>query len=111
MITMLKWVTVPDFARGNRFIVGDINAEEMGSPKFGKEVFKDVKAPVNPAERIYYPVADNQEPLIYIGTDKEVANPSINIFFKQDATPDSLQKYDFLLCYTVRTQHGYQYAE
>ena len=24
-------------------------------------------------------------------TDKEVANPSINIFFKQDATPDSLK--------------------
>ena len=29
--------------------------------------------------------------MIYIGTDKEVANPSINIFFKQDATPDSLK--------------------
>ena len=70
-------------------IVGDINAEEMEAKL--KEVFKDVKAPVNPAERIYYPVADNQEPLIYIGTDKEVANPSINIFFKQDATPDSLK--------------------
>lgn len=50
-----------------------------------------MKAPVNPAERIYYPVSDNQEPLIYIGTDKEVKNPSVNIFFKHEATPDSLK--------------------
>lgn len=70
-------------------IVGDINAEEMEAKL--KKVFADVKAPVNPAERIYYPVEDNDQPLIYIGTDKEVKNPSVNIFFKQDATPDSLK--------------------
>ena len=28
---------------------------------------------------------------LYIGTDKEVKNPYVNIFFKQDATPDSLK--------------------
>ena len=70
-------------------IVGDINVDEIEAKL--KKVFADVKAPVNPAERIYYPVADNQEPLIYIGTDKEVKNPSVNIFFKQDATPDSMK--------------------
>lgn len=70
-------------------IVGDINAEEMEAKL--KKVFADVKAPVNPAERIYYPVEDNDQPLIYIGTDKEVKNPSVNIFFKQDATPDSMK--------------------
>ena len=37
-------------------IVGDINAEEMEAKL--KKVFEDVKAPVNPAERIYYPVSD-----------------------------------------------------
>ena len=92
-------------------IVGDINVDEIWKPKLKKRVFADVKAPVNPAERIYYPVADNQEPLIYIGTDKEVKNPYVNIFFKQDATPDSLQKYHCLLCYSVYGQHGYEYAE
>lgn len=70
-------------------IVGDIDAAEMEAKL--KKVFADVKAPVNPAERIYYPVSDNQEPLIYIGTDKEVKNPSVSIYFKQDATPDSLK--------------------
>ena len=70
-------------------IVGDINVDEMEAKL--KKVFADVKAPVNPAERIYYPVADNQEPLIAIGTDKEIENPSVSIFFKQDATPDSMK--------------------
>ena len=48
-------------------------------------------APVNPAERIYYPVADNAEPIIYIGKDKEIDEPSIDIYFKHDATPDSIK--------------------
>lgn len=70
-------------------IVGDINVDEMEAKL--KKVFADVKMPANPTERIYYPVADNQEPLIYIGTDKEIKNPSVSFFFKQDATPDSLK--------------------
>ncbi|MDD3036805.1 pitrilysin family protein [Bacteroides sp.] len=68
-------------------IVGDINVDEIEAKL--KSIFADVKAPVNPVERTYYPVADNQEPLIYIGTDKEVKTPSFNIFYKHEATPDS----------------------
>jgi zinc protease len=70
-------------------IVGDINVDQMEAQL--KRVFADVKAPVNPAKRIYYPVPDNDAPLIYIGKDKEVTNPSVNIFFKHDAFPDSLK--------------------
>lgn len=70
-------------------IVGDINVDEMETKL--KSVFADVKAPVNPAERTYYPVEDNQEPMIYIGTDKEVETPSISFFFKHEATPDSMK--------------------
>lgn len=70
-------------------IVGDIDAAAMEAKL--KAVFADVKKPVNPAERIYYPVADNKEPLVFIGTDKEVETPSIDFFFKQDATPDSMK--------------------
>ena len=70
-------------------IVGDINVDEMEAKL--KKVFADVKAPVNPAERIYYPVADNQEPQIFIGTDKEIETPSISFFFKSEAFPDSLK--------------------
>ena len=70
-------------------IVGDIDVDDIESKL--KKLFADVKAPVNPAERIYYPVADNQEPLVYIGTDKEVKTPSFNIFYKHEATPDSMK--------------------
>lgn len=82
----LKWYR-PDLQ--GIVIVGDIDVDATEAKL--KKLFEDVKAPVNPAERIYYPVTDNQEPLIYIGTDKEVENPSISFFFKQDATPDSLK--------------------
>ena len=44
-------------------IVGDIDVDQMEAKI--KSVFADVKKPVNPAERVYYPVPDNAEPLIY----------------------------------------------
>lgn len=68
-------------------IVGDIDVDAVETKL--KAVFADEQKPINPAERIYYPVADNKEPIVAIGTDKEVDTPSIEIFFKQDATPDS----------------------
>ena len=70
-------------------IVGDIDVDQMEAKI--KSVFSDVKKPVNPAERVYYPVADNQEPLVYIGKDKEIDDPTIEIYFKQDPTPDSIK--------------------
>ncbi|EEF88985.1 M16 family metallopeptidase [Bacteroides cellulosilyticus] len=68
-------------------IVGDIDVDTVEAKL--KAVFADVQKPVNPAERTYYPVTDNKEPIVAIGTDKEVDDPSIEIYFKQDATPDS----------------------
>ena len=68
-------------------VVGDIDVDAMETKI--KSTFADIKAPVNPAERVYYPVPDNQEPLIYVGKDKEVERPNIMLFFKQEATPDA----------------------
>ncbi len=70
-------------------IVGDIDVDQMEAKI--KSVFADVKKPVNPAKRVYYPVADNQEPLVYIGKDKEIDDPTIEIYFKQNPTPDSIK--------------------
>lgn len=70
-------------------IVGDIDVDQMEAKI--KSVFADVKKPVTPAKRVYYPVADNQEPLVYIGKDKEIDDPTIEIYFKQDPTPDSIK--------------------
>lgn len=68
-------------------IVGDIDVDAVEAKL--KAVFADVQKPANTAERVYYPVADNKEPIVAIGTDKEVDDPSIEIYFKQDATADS----------------------
>lgn len=68
-------------------IVGDIDVDAVEAKL--KTIFADVQKAVNPAERVYYPVADNKEPIVAIGTDKEVDDPSIEVYFKQDATPNS----------------------
>ena len=70
-------------------IVGDINVDEIEGKI--KAMFADIPKPVNPAERIYYPVADNDEPIVYIGSDPEITNPTIMVFFKTDAFPNEMK--------------------
>ena len=70
-------------------IVGDIDVDEMEGKI--KTVFADIPKPVNPAERIYYPVADNDEPIVYIGSDPEITNPTIMLFFKTDPFPSEMK--------------------
>ncbi len=70
-------------------IVGDIDVEQIEQKI--KTLFADVKMPENAAERIWYPVADNEEPIVYIGKDKEIDMPMVDIYFKHDATPDSIK--------------------
>jgi len=70
-------------------VVGDINVDEM-EVKI-KKLFSNIKAPVNPAKRVYYTVDDNKEPIVAIATDKEVESPSVSVFFKHEATPDSMK--------------------
>lgn len=68
-------------------IVGDIDVDQMEAKI--KSTWADVKAPVNPAERTEFAVGDNKEPIIYIGKDKEVNDPSIMLFFKHELFPDA----------------------
>ena len=70
-------------------IVGDIDVDQMEQKI--KTLFADIKMPENPAERIWYPVPDNEEPIVYIGKDKEIDTPMVDIYFKHDATPDSIK--------------------
>jgi len=70
-------------------IVGDID-EEFVENKL-KAVFADIPELTNAAERIYYPVPDNEEPQIAIITDPEATSTSVSVFFKQDVIPDSIK--------------------
>lgn len=67
-------------------IVGDVDVDRVASRI--KEIFSDIPAPVNPAERIKFPVSDNKEPLVSIATDKEASNTILYLFYKHDKLPE-----------------------
>jgi zinc protease len=66
-------------------IIGDIDVNQIENRL--KEMFADIPAPVNPAERVYFPVADNEEPIVSIATDVEETNYNISVFYKHDIVP------------------------
>ncbi|MDR0988446.1 MAG: insulinase family protein [Prevotellaceae bacterium] len=75
-------------------IVGDIDVDAIEAKL--KTLFADIPKPANPAERIYYPVSDNQEPIVAIGTDKEISSPLVTIDFKTDVFPKDLRNTPML---------------
>ena len=66
-------------------VVGDIDVDRVENEL--KKLFSDVPAPVNPAKREAYPVADNDEPLVSIVTDKEANGTFIRLYYKHDILP------------------------
>ena len=68
-------------------IVGDFDVDQMEAKV--KSIFSDVEMPANPAERIYYPVPDNKEPIVAIATDKEQTNVRIQYMMKHEAIPNA----------------------
>ena len=79
-------------------IVGDIDVDEMEGKV--KKLFGEIPKAVGKPERVYYPVADNDEPIIYIGNDKEVSTPNVQIYFKHDAiTVEEKQSMMYMLQY------------
>ena len=66
-------------------IIGDIDVNQIESRL--KEMFSDIPAPVDPAERVYFPVADNAEPIVSIATDVEETSYDIMVSYKHDIVP------------------------
>ena len=66
-------------------IIGDIDVNQIENRL--KEMFADIPAPVDPAERVYFPVADNKEPIVSIATDVEETNYNIMVSYKHDIVP------------------------
>lgn len=67
-------------------IVGDIDVDAIESKI--KTMFADIPAQPNAAERVYYPVNDNKEPIVIIEQDKEQPYIQALLFNKHEATPD-----------------------
>ena len=70
-------------------IVGDIDVDAIEARI--KEMCADIKAPVNPAKRTQFMIDDNEEPIVAIASDPEETNYQVKLYYKTDATPDSLK--------------------
>jgi len=70
-------------------VVGDFNIDEMEQKV--KELFSTIPVDDERAEREYYPVPDNKEPIVAIASDKEARNTQIMMFYKHDPMPDELK--------------------
>ena len=70
-------------------VVGDIDVNKVEEKI--KSMFSSIEMPENPAERVYFPVSDNDEPLIAIAKDKEQQVPIIYLFHKHEAFPREMK--------------------
>lgn len=77
-------------------VVGDIDVDKVEAKI--RSLFSPIKMPENAAKRKYFPVPDNQEPLIAIDKDKEQTVPVIYLFYKHEAIPNEQKnKMDYLV--------------
>jgi zinc protease len=70
-------------------IVGDIDVDAIEARI--KEMYADIPTPVNPAPRPQFMIEDNVDPIVAIASDPEATNYRVNIYYKTEATPDSLK--------------------
>ena len=66
-------------------VVGDIDVDEVEAKV--KDIFGTIATPVNPAERYYVPVEDNDGIIVSMATDKEFPYAQTFLFWKHDAYP------------------------
>lgn len=66
-------------------IVGDIDVDQIENKI--KTIFADIPAQPDAAERVYFPVNDNKEPIVVSYKDKEQTNVMFNIYSKHDVVP------------------------
>ncbi len=67
-------------------VVGDIDVDKM--EKKIKKTFSSIPMPKKAAERIYYPVNDNDTMIVAIEKDKEQPIALCHLYQKREATPD-----------------------
>lgn len=70
-------------------IVGDIDVDRVEEKV--KELFSTIELAPDAAERVYFPVPDNDETIVSIATDKEATNTSLMVFYKHEPIPDEIK--------------------
>lgn len=82
-------------------VVGDIDVDQIEEKI--KKLFSLIKMPANAAERVYYPVSDNKEPIISIAKDKEQQVTQIYVYHKHEPVPAEMKKTMGYLAYNYTT--------
>jgi zinc protease len=70
-------------------VVGDIDVDYIEAKI--RSLFGPIAMPENPAERVYWPVPDNTEPIVVTVADKELTEIETSIMFKHDPMPTELR--------------------
>lgn len=81
-------------------IVGDVDVDKVEAKI--KSLFADIPAPVNPAERTFFELPDNEEPLIGIASDPEARNIIMYLYYKQPAVPKDAKTIGYMRVDMVR---------
>lgn len=70
-------------------IVGDFDLDKMETKV--KELFNKIPAQENPATRKYFPVPDNDTPIVSIATDPEATYTQLMVFYKHEPIPNEIK--------------------
>ena len=71
------------------FVVGDVDVDAV-EQKIA-ELWSDIHVPENAPERVYFPVADNDQPLVAVASDKEQQYNLLSVMYKSDPMPDEMK--------------------
>lgn len=71
-------------------VVGDIDVDKVEAKI--KTMFADIPKKENAAERIVYPILDNDEPIVVMVKDKEARMTRIELEYKHDKMPVAVKK-------------------
>ena len=80
-----KWYR-PDLQ--GMFVVGDVDVDAV-EQKIAA-LWSDIHTPEDAAERVYYPVEDNEAPLVAVASDPEQAYNLLSVMYKSDPLPDEV---------------------
>ena len=66
-------------------VVGDVDVDKVEAKI--KACFGAIPQPKNAEKRVYYPVSDNKEMIVFCAKDAEQPVPSFSLYMKRDVTP------------------------
>lgn len=71
------------------FVVGDVDVDAVEQKI--QTLWSDIHNPEDEAERVYFPVEDNQEPLVAVASDPEQNYNVLAVMYKTDPLPDAVK--------------------